>query len=110
MRTHESYVNYAVGIVDLHHQSVGVALDVKDYSIVAHDTRVAILPFDFIRRIPILLFDYTIPSKQRILGVRVTLPALPECFLGDNPHVNLNLNLILELLPYRGARVAGAIG
>ena len=94
MSTHEPYVNYAVEVVDPHHQSVGIALDVKDYPIVAHDTRVAILPFDFSRRIPILLLDYTIPSKQRVLGVRVTLPALPECFLGDNPHVSLNLILI----------------
>src|SRR3546814_1159986 len=54
VRAHETDVNHAVRIVDLHHQPVVVAFDVEHRSVTTNDACAAVLRLDLGRGVPVL--------------------------------------------------------
>src|SRR6266545_4466675 len=86
VRADKSDVDHPVWVVDLHYQSVVVALHVEHHPVVADDARATILFFDPGWSVPVLPFDFSVPRKKRLLCIRMSLPELPERLLSDDPH------------------------
>src|SRR2546427_4923797 len=86
VRADEADVDQPVRVVDLHHESVIVALDVEHHSVVTDDARCSVLRLDLRGVVPILLLDFAVPREKRLLRVRVQLPELPEWPFRDDPH------------------------
>src|SRR2546425_11689613 len=86
VRADEADVDHPVRVVDLHHESVIVALDVEHHSVVTDDARCSVLRLDLRGVVPILLLDFAVPREKRLLRVRVQLPELPEWPFRDDPH------------------------
>ena len=67
-----------------------ITLDVEDHPVVAKDAGMGVFLLYLYRCLPLLLHDLSIPGKQRLLGVRMPLPTLPQPPLADDPHAAPN--------------------
>jgi hypothetical protein len=64
-------------IAHLDHESVGVALDVKDHPVVGQKVGAAVAIFDVLRASPTLSFNVDLPRVELSTGISVFGP---ECF------------------------------
>src|SRR5271163_4403396 len=91
MRTHKADVDHSVRIIDFHHESVIVALNVEHNTVIAHDARAAVLRLDLRRCVPVLSLNFPVPVEKRIFSFVMTLPELTQPLLGNYPHVKYKL-------------------
>src|SRR5208282_1117390 len=83
VRTDESYIDNAIGIVDPHHDSVLVTRDVEHRSTVLQDTCVADIALNVCRSCPVELTHLLIPRESRLASVRVLWVAIEEPLKGS---------------------------
>jgi len=82
-------VNDARRIVDSHHQTVLIAPNIEDHTIIAHNARVTVHISDVGRRFPGGAFGVTIPRLEGLLSIGVLFPKKAKRFEGDNAHVDI---------------------
>ena len=86
MRPYEPDVAHSVRVINRDDQTVLVAFDVKNDSIVANDARIGVGALDICRRAPVGPLNIVVPGSQRLLGVVMPLPKLPERAASNDPH------------------------
>jgi hypothetical protein len=77
---HETEVDDAKLILNGCHNSVRIAFDVEDNPVVSHKAGITVNTLDVSWRSPFSLLHIGIPSQQRLLRIRVSLPEVFECF------------------------------
>ena len=83
---HEPYVADLVGEVDCCNEPVSISFDVKYNAVVANNARIGIRAFNVRRGFPNGSLNVVIPSPESLLGVRMSLPELPQGPPGNDPH------------------------
>ena len=86
VRAHEADEHDPVPVVDFRDQAVVVPPDVEDHAAVADDAGLGESGLDLRGRVPVLVFNRSVPGKQRCLSVGVLLPECPQGSFGDDTH------------------------
>lgn len=77
MGINKTYVDNAVFIRNLHHQSVFIAVGLENHAIPSNNSGSVVPGFNFGRTVPIFFPNFMIPTVKTLFGVRITLPELP---------------------------------
>ena len=86
MSADEPDIYPALGIVNVYHQSIVVALDVKDNPAVRYDTGTGEVNFDLPRKTPIGAFHPMEPFSQGWGNIGVPFPILSQPSFGKDTH------------------------
>lgn len=76
-------------VVDFDDEAVVISFNVKDDSVVWQDVRGTIMSFDILRRFPVGIQHFMIPSSQSLLRIRMRLPEIFQGLFRYNAHVGL---------------------
>jgi hypothetical protein len=82
-------VDDARRIIDRYHQTVLIAPNIENHTVIAHKARIAVHIFDVRWRVPGGPFGVTIPCLEGFLGIGMLLPKEAKRFEGDNAHVDI---------------------
>lgn len=86
MSAHETYVDRVPSIVNLYHQSVFIALDLKNRTISLDNFNIAVFRFNFLRIAPVFGASLAKPGKKILFGIGVTLAEFLQFSFGYNTH------------------------
>ncbi len=86
MRPHELDVDDPKVIVDMSYQSISVAADVEDDTVVGHEARMVVPALYSLWTSPVRGLRLGEPGFKRLLGIGMAFPKLSERASGDDPH------------------------
>ena len=86
MSAHETYVDHMSSIVNLYHQSVFIALDLKNRTISLNNFNIAVLRFNFPRITPVFDASLAKLGKKILFGIGITLAEFLQFSFGYNTH------------------------
>jgi hypothetical protein len=86
MSAYETYIEYAVSVLDSHDKPVVVPFYIENDTVVGQQTGIAISILNVRRRMPLGVPGVVIPCLQRLAGVRVFVPVVSQGFSGYDAH------------------------
>lgn len=85
MSQHEAHQHRLTWVVDLADEPIGIAFDIENGTD-ARQVGVRKIAARICEILPLRFRSDFVPAAQRLFGIRVLLPKLPELFETDNVH------------------------